>query len=266
MGDNETGQVSAAAAIIYENQYLPALFEEWCPLVVEAAQIQNGQHVIDVACGTGVLAIAAADRVGPEGTVAGIDINDGMLNLARLKSSRVDWHNAPAEALPFGDNKFNCAVSQFGLMYFDNQEAGLREMMRVLQPGGSLVVVVWDKPDNNPGFAAEEQLWQKTFGDAWADDTPFNLGSKKALQNLFNRSGITELEITTHQGTGRFDSIESWIHTGAKGWTEDDAISDEQLEGLLQTAEKDLADFKTAEGAVAFPTSAHIVSARKLGK
>ena len=263
MGDSETGQISEDAAKIYEEVYLPALFEEWCPLVVEAANIQKGHRVIDVACGTGALAITVSEHIGPEGTTVGIDINEGMLNIARSKSSSVEWLNASAEALPFDDDNFNCAVSQFGLMYYENQETALREMRRVLQPGGSLVVVVWDKLDNNPGLAAEEQLWQQVFGEEWADETPYKLGDKKLLENLFKNSGLTDIQIAIHKGTARFDSIESWIHTGAKGWTEDDAITDGQLELLLSSAEEELANFRTAQGTVTFPTSSLIVTASK---
>jgi len=261
MGDSETGQVSEDAAKIYEEVYLPAMFKEWCPLVVEAANIQKGHRVIDVACGTGALAITVSDHVGTEGTTAGIDINEGMLNIARSKSSSVEC--APAEALPFEDDNFNCAVSQFGLMYFENRENAIREMMRVLRPGGSLAVVVWDELEHNPGFAAENKLWQQVFGEESEDESPNKLGDKLVLENLFKSSGVTNVQITTHQGTARFESIESWIHTGAKGWTEDDAISDDQLRLLLKTAEEELASFRTVEGAVTFPTSAHIVTARK---
>ena len=263
MADSETGQVSEDAAKIYEEAYLPALFIEWCPLVVAAANIQKGHRVIDVACGTGALAITVSDHIGSEGTTVGIDINEGMLKIARSKSSSVDWINAPAEALPFEDDKFNCAVSQFGLMYFENQEKAIREMMRVLHPGGSLAVVVWDDLEHNPGFAAENKLWQQVFGEEEGDESPNKLGDKFILENLFKSSGVTNIQITTHQGTARFESIESWIHTGAKGWTEDDAISDDQLRLLLKTAEKELASFRTVDGAVTFPTSAHIVTARK---
>jgi len=263
MGDSETGQVSEDAAKIYEEVYLPALFKEWCPLVAEAANIQEGHRVIDVACGTGALAISVSSHIGTEGTAVGIDINEGMLNIARSKSSSVEWLNAPAEALPFEDDSFNCAVSQFGLMYFENQENAVREMMRVLRPGGSLAVVVWDKLEHNPGFAAEDKLWQQVFGEESADESPNKLGDKIILKKLFKSSGVTNVQINTRQGTARFESIESWIHAGAKGWTQDDAISDDQLKLLLKTAEKDLTRFRTVDGSVAFPTSAHIVTARK---
>ena len=100
-------------------------------------------------------------------------------------------------------------------------------------------------------------------GQVSEDESPNKLGDKIILKKLFESSGVTNVQITTRQGTARFESIESWIHAGAKGWTEDDAISDDQLKLLLKTAEKDLTRFRTVEGSVAFPTSAHIVAARK---
>jgi len=263
MGDNETGQVSGDAAKIYEEFYLPALFEEWSPLVVEATQMQKGHRVVDVACGTGALTIVVSEQIGPEGSVVGVDINEGMLNIAKTKAPQIDWQMAPAESLPFEDSSFDYAVCQFGLMYFENQNNALREMTRVLRPGGSLAVVVWDKLENNPGLAAEDQLWQQVFGEDAADEVPYNLGDIQVLKRLFTSSGIADAEIKTHSGTARFSSIENWIYTGVKGWTQDDAISDDQLEFLLNKAQKQLTSFETSEGTVAFPTSAHIVKARK---
>ena len=203
-----------------------------------------------------------AAQVGSTGKTAGVDINDGMLAVARSKSSLVEWFKAPAEKLPFGDDEFDTVVSQFGLMYFENQREAIREMARVLRPDGRMAVSVWDSLDNNPGLAAEEYLWQRVFDEA-VDETAYRLGDKNVLMRLFENSGIEDIRIETHAGTARFDSIEGWIHAGAKGWTEDEALSDEALRLLLDTAEKELTDFRTTGGNVAFPTSAHVVTAKK---
>lgn len=263
MGSNETGQISANAAEIYEEFYIPALFEEWSPRVIEAAQIQSGKRVVDVGCGTGVLTQMVAKRVGPEGVAVGVDINAGMLNIARKKAPGIDWRQAPAEALPLDGDSFDSVVSQFALMYFEDQQVALEEMMRVLRPGGNLTVVVWDKLEKIPGFAAEDQLWQKIFGDEAADEVPYSLGDQQVLQRLFASAGIFGAEIQTHRGTARFPSIEAWIYAGVKGWTQDDLIDDEHLELLLKEAEQILAGFLTAEGKVVFSAPAHIVTANK---
>ncbi len=262
MGDSETGQVSENAAKIYDAVYLPALFSEWCPLVIQSASVKPSDSVIDVACGTGALTIAVSNFLGPEGKSAGVDINSGMLDVARSKSSRVQWISAPAEKLPFPDHCFDCVVSQFGLMYFENQEAALREMLRVLKPNGSLAVAVWNTLENNPGLAAEEYLWHQVFGEE-IEEAPYRLGDTELLRKLFRKSGIKDIELQTLAGTANFDSVENWIHTGAMGWTEDEALTDEELTLLLDTAEKELSKFTTSQGKVSFSTSAHIVTTRK---
>lgn len=263
MRDNKTGQVTKDAAKVYEEFFLPALFQEWSPIVAEAAQIQNGYRVIDVACGTGALAISISDLVGPKGSVSGVDINDGMLNIASEKAPNIYWVNAPAESLPFEDTSFDCAVCQFGLMYFENREKALREMMRVLRPGGTLVFIVWDKLENNPGFAARNELWIQMFGDKAGDEIPYSLGEKKILKKLLEASDIFDAEINTRKGTARYSSIYDWMHTVTKGWTQDDVIDDDQFDLLLQKAQQVFSSFESPEGTVAYPTSAQIVTARK---
>ena len=123
-------------------------------------------------------------------------------------------------------------------------------------------MVAWDKLTNNPGLAAEEYLWQQLFGGE-IDQAPYCLGEKGVLEELFTSAGATDIQITTHAGTAHFESIETWIHTGVKGWTEEEAINGEQLELLTSTAERELTKFRTAAGNAVFPTSAHIVSVRK---
>lgn len=263
MGINETGQISANAAGFYEEFYVPALYEEWPLRVIEAAQIQSGQRVVDVGCGTGVLTQMVAEQIGPEGVVVGVDINEGMLDLAGKKAPEIEWRQAPAEALPLDGDSFDSVVSQFALMFFENQQGALEEMMRVLRPGGSLAVVVWDKLENIPGLAAKNQLWQQLFGAEAADEAPYSLGDLRVLQRLFASAGIPDAQIQSHQGTARFASIEDWIYAGVKGWTQDDSIDEEQLELLLKEANQQLAGFVTAEGRVAFSTLAHIVTANK---
>jgi ubiquinone/menaquinone biosynthesis C-methylase UbiE len=262
MGDSETGQVSENAAKIYEAVYLPALFSQWCPHVASAAGIRQKQTVLDVACGTGALTIYISELVGTEGNTVGVDNNDGMLDIARSKSSFVEWINAPAENLPFEDSRFDSVVSQFGLMYFENQEQAIREMIRVVRPRGSLAVAVWNSLDNNPGLAAEERLWQEVLGEA-VGEAPYRLGDKRVLERLFKNSGANNFQITTFEGIARFDSIRSWIHAGAKGWAQDEALSEAQLELLLGTAEEKLAEYRTAQDKVNFPLSGRVVTATK---
>ncbi len=259
MGDGSTGQVSDAAARIYDAVYLPALFQQWCAPLLASAEVSPGHRVLDVACGTGVLALALQQAVGTGGSVAGVDNNAGMLAVARSKSATIDWRPGAAETLPFANNCFDRVLCQFGLMYFENRVAAVREMLRVLRPGGRLTLAVWDGLANNPGLLAEEMLWQQLF-DEEIDEVPYSLGDRSALENLLRQAGVSDLRIETRAGLARFDSVRDWIHTGAAGWTDDDALDENELARLLATAERELRRFETAAGTVEFPISAHIVT------
>ena len=144
-----------------------------------------------------------------------------------------------------------------------DQQGALQEMLRVLRPGGNLAVVVWDKLENSPGYAAEDRLFQQVLGDEASDEQPYSLGDRQVLQQLFTRAGISEAEVRTHEGTACFPSIEDWIFADVRGWTIDDMIDDEAYQRLLNEARHALASFVTAEGTVAFPAPAHIVTASK---
>jgi ubiquinone/menaquinone biosynthesis C-methylase UbiE len=265
MKDSERGQVSKSAAEVYEEFFLPALFQEWPPRVISSAGVRSGHRVLDVACGTGVLARAVATQVGPTGSVVGLDANAGMLDVAARKSPHLEWRLGPAEALPFDDEAFDVVVSQFGLMFFDDRAAAVQEMARVLRRGGRLAVAVWDRLESSPGYAAVTALLQKLFGDEVADAmrAPFSLGDLAMLQPLFEGESLEDRRITTVRGAARFPSIQSWMYTDVKGWTLAEVLNDEQYQRLVAEAEKELQTFVTPDGSVLFDSPAHIVSARR---
>ena len=263
MDTREKGQVSRTAADVYEEFFIPALFAEWAPRVTDAAHIQPGQRVLDVACGTGILTRTVAKRIGAGGSVIGLDLNEGMLAVAARKAPEIEWCQGRAEALPFESDHFDAGVSQFGLMFFENRVVALQEMLRVLRPGGHLVIAVWDSLANTSGYAAMYDLLQRLFGDhiAHALHAPYQLGDREQLKALFSQAGLRKLvRITTYQGTARFPSLEAWIYTEIKGWVLADLIDDDQFELLRREAKQELSPYVLADGCITFNAPAHIVS------
>jgi SAM-dependent methyltransferase len=258
----ERGQVAADAAQVYERFFVPALFGQWPERLLEEAGVGAGDRVLDVGCGTGVLARAAASTVGATGYVAGIDPNPGMLSVARRAVEPVEWFEGAAEELRFEDGSFDRVLSQFALMFFEDRVAGLREMGRVLRPGGRVAVATWGSLDTTPGYAAMVDLLRPLFGEAAADalTAPFVLGDPDDLQGLL-RSEFDEVTVASHVGLARFDSIEAWVHTDIRGWTLADMIDDDQYTLLLAEAEHDLAGFITTSGTVEFAAPALIAVA-----
>jgi SAM-dependent methyltransferase len=253
-------------AEIYDRLFVPALFARWGPVVVEAAGVGPGQRVLDVGCGTGAATVAAADRVGPAGAVVGLDANPEMLAVARRKDAPVDWREGRAEALPFPDASFDAVVSQFAMMFFADATGAVREMLRVLRPGGRLAVAVCDAVENSPGYGALaatlDQLFGKAIGDAFR--APFVLGDPGLLGAIFAEGGAGDVAIARHDGTVRFASIAALVSTErACVWTLGGLLDDDQFARLLAEAERRLAPFVQPDGSVAFAMPALIATARR---
>jgi ubiquinone/menaquinone biosynthesis C-methylase UbiE len=259
MSDVDRGQVIASAAEVYDSFFVPALFGQWTDVVLDVGDVRAGHRVLDVGCGTGVLARAARKRVGAVGRVTAIDPNEGMLDLARRGEPAIEWHTGVAELLPFADSSFDRAVSQFALMFCTDPSQALAEIARVTAPDGRIALAVWDRFENNTGYARLAELIDRLFGPraAQALRVPFEMGDPGLLADIASR-GLAEPRVTSHGGTARFASLEAWLHTEVRGWTLADEIDDDGFTALLDAAAHDLDDLVGADG-VAFDVSALVV-------
>jgi SAM-dependent methyltransferase len=266
MTTSQCSKTGRDPAEVYDELFVPALFAQWGPRMAEAAAIEHGQHVLDVGCGTGVLACAAAERVGPKGRVVGLDPNDQMLAVARRKPTAVTWQLGQAEALPFDDASFDDVVSQFALMFFESRSTAVAEMLRVLRPRGRLAVAVWDSLERAPGYLALTRLLRELFGAdvAGAMYAPFSLGDRHELLRLLVTAGAADAEVQTQPGTASFVSADAMISTErACVWTLGGLLDEDQFAQLRQRAQGVLQPFVRSDGSVQFDCPAHIVSATK---
>lgn len=260
--DAERGQVNTAAAEVYDAFFVPALFGQFPESVLDHAGVGAGARVLDVGCGTGIVARAALRRVGTNGTVAAVDPNEGMLAVARRGGLPIDWRSGAAESLPFQDDHFDHTISQFAAMFFSDRAVALTEMARVTVGGGTVTVATWSGLDRAPGYEAMEAVIADELGDAAANAlrAPFVLGNVDDLRQLLMPIG-RNLRLDEINGAARFASIADWVHTEVRGWTLADLVDDDDEAALLARAERELASFVSADGTVAFPAPALVGTA-----
>jgi len=145
----EAWQLTGDAAELYERYVARHILGPWAPLLVDAARLAPGERVLDVACGTGVVARVAAERVGTAGQVVGIDLNAGMIRVARSlpppQGAPIAWFERSALDLGLADASIDVVLCQQGLQFFPDKPRAMGEMRRVLRRGGRLALSVWNK-------------------------------------------------------------------------------------------------------------------------
>ena len=273
MSQQAQWQVTGSAAEVYEKELVPAIFRPWAELVIDLADPQKGDRVLDVACGTGIIARMVADRVGPTGAVVGVDLNPGMLKVARTvwssgsrSGAQVEWQEASADKLPFPNASFDVAYCQLGLQFFADRPTALREMRRVLGSAGRLAVMVWGDLDESPGFAVLADALERHVGEAAAAimRAPFGLSNADQLEALVRNAGFQDVAIQQRVGTVRFPSPERLVLSYVAGSPLAGPVSladDAAREALITDAINALGEY-TSSTELAFPIAAHLLSAR----
>jgi ubiquinone/menaquinone biosynthesis C-methylase UbiE len=264
-------QVAGSAPEVYERELVPAVFGPWAPILIELADLKPGDRVIDIACGTGIVARIAAARVGPSGAVAGVDLNPGMLNVARSLKTRddaasVQWQEASADKLPFPDGSFDVAYCQLGLQFFADRPAALREMRRVLSTKGRLAVMVWCGIQESPGFEAFAEILERNISPAAATimRAPFGLSDVDELSRLVAAAGFRNITVQRRVGAVEFPSVERFVLSYVAGSplaSHVSQASDVARENL--TADSKLAlDKYIGNRGLSVPIAAHLLTAK----
>jgi SAM-dependent methyltransferase len=264
-GSVETFQLSLDAAEVYEEKFVPALFGEWAPHLIDIAGVALGHSVLDVACGTGVVARAAADRIGGDGRVVGLDINEGMLAVAQRLRQDIDWQQGDAANLPFPDASFNVVLCQASLMFFPDRARALREMARVVTGGGTIAVQVWASLDSQPGYGPFIDVAARHAGPEAIDllSAYWVLGDLDLVSALFEAADLEITATRTRVGTARFDSIDELVKTEVESTPLIDRISDDVYRSILEGSRTALKSFTPEGNKAEIPIHGHLISARK---
>ena len=254
--------MTETTADVFERLFLPAMAGPWARRVVDTAAIDAGEHVLDVACGTGAVAAEALARVGPEGKVVGIDRSPEMLAVARRKLPDLDLREGMAESLPFPDKAFDVVACQFGLMFFEDRRASLLEMRRVLRPEGRLVVAVWDSLSRTPGYATLTALVERHLGTEAGVPVraAFALGDVGLVWSLLEDACFSGVDVDAVETTTRFPSVEEWVEAEVRGWIGGE-FDEGEYAALMQDARESLAPYVQPDGAAEFAMPGIIATA-----
>jgi ubiquinone/menaquinone biosynthesis C-methylase UbiE len=182
----------------YERYFVPAIGRPWAEDLIEKAALRPGERVLDVACGTGIVARLAAERVGRDGAVARLDLNPGMIAVARAVAPPgvpIEFHQASAEAMPLPDGSFDVVLCQLGLQFMPDKPAALREMCRVLVPGGRLVLSVGGPTP--PAFAAMDEALARHISPGLSAfvQMVFSLHDPDEVRRLIGGAGFHDVEV-----------------------------------------------------------------------
>jgi SAM-dependent methyltransferase len=227
-----------------------------------------GQAVLDVACGTGFTARAAAARVGPTGRVVGADINPGMLQVAATRSAgllpTIQWHQASADDLPFPEAAFDAVVCQQGLQFFPDLQAAVTEAARVTRKGGRVAATAWSPLERSPYFEALFRAVEEIIGpQAGTLFTDAFGGSPDRVTAAFRAAGLGEVEAREVAADIRLPSIVEFVpgHLTATRWGV--AVADARPDGVELAAGsmvKLLATRTAPDGSVTAPFASLLVT------
>jgi len=185
----------SSAAETYERYFVPAMFVPWATILLRHASLRPGERVLDVACGTGIVARLAAPLVGSNGHVVALDLNQAMLAVARAQpapsGATITWQEGNAMALPAPDRSFDAVLCQHGLQFIPDRARAVSEMRRVLVPGGRALVIVLQALAGHPLFEALiTSVAHHLSLPISAVMTPFALCDADELRGLFISAGF----------------------------------------------------------------------------
>lgn len=198
----------------YERYFVPAIGAPLAAELVDLAGLRAGERVLDLACGTGVVTRLAAQRVGDAGAVAGVDINPGMLAVARSETPpgmAIEWYQASAEVLPLPDETFDVVLCQMGLQFFPDKEAALQETRRVLAPGGRLVMNLPGPTPPSLAILAEALARHVSPQSAAFVHQVFSLHDPDEIEHLLSDAGFREVEAQSSPKTLRLPAPQDFL-------------------------------------------------------
>lgn len=246
----------------YERLLVPLVFKPWGERLIQVAELQAGESVLDLACATGIVARLAAPHIGAAGAVTGLDLLPGMLGEARQHADpTISWVEGNAMEMPLPDASFDVVLCQQGLQFFPDKVEALVEARRVLKPGGRILLSVWRSIERSPGVAALQRALERHAPDT-APMLPigFSLSDADELRGYLTKAGFTDVRLTIEVGQARFSSVEDFLHRYLSALPIAGIIAGlpaERRAAIAADVNDSVGDYLDEEGLV-FPTEIHL--------
>jgi ubiquinone/menaquinone biosynthesis C-methylase UbiE len=263
-------QLDRSAPEAYERYLVPPIFVPWAERLVDRAEVRNGDRVLDVACGTGVVARRAATRIGDTGSVVGLDINEGMLaeaeKAAEAAQLNIELRAGNATELPFSEERFDVVCCQQALQFFDEPTAALKEMRRVQAPGGRVALSVWRPLEYHPGYVVLAEALEHHIGEEAGVmmRSPFPTWDNEKLRTLALGAGFDEVSVVLEIDSVRYPSIEAFVRREAASSPLAEPIgatSDDVRDALVSSVKDGLGEYIDDDGVV-FPMESSVLTLR----
>ena len=254
-------------ASIYETQLVSAIFEPLARVIVECARPEPGEHVLDTACGTGIVARLVAPRVGPSGRMVGLDYDSIMIEMARGLAPEIEWRQGDLQNLPFSDGSYDLVTCQQGLQYLPDPGAGLRQIHRVLRSGGRMVLATWSDMAKSPGHVLLFQALGATIGPERARPVAWSLAEEAQLLELVSKAGFVSVTTTIVLLQTRYPSARAFVEIVLKGSSkvtreELAQIPADRKEAFVNEVAVRLRDYETGN-ALTLPMETRVLTANR---
>ena len=268
MAEVERYQLARDAAQEYEQRTVQAVMQPHTTAIFDHVSLQDGDRVLDVACGTGIVTRIAVTRFSNIASIVGVDLNLNMLEIARAHTPAthipVEWREGDACMLPFPDHSFDVVLCQQGMQYIPDKLVALREMKRVLSPGERLVFTVWSTTHRHGAALADalrrhvsdEAATKMLAASAWSDA---DIIRKSVIDAGFD---AIEMEIVESQSrmSSSADSVRSYVESIASRYLSAHEIEESRI-ALAQDVSASLQAYRVGDEYI-MPSYAHLVQAR----
>ncbi len=244
-------------ADIFERLLVPAIFDRYARDLIERARpFGPSDRILDLGCGTGIVARILRDRLGGAARLTGLDINAGMLAKAKSIAPDIEWCEGNASALPFADRSFEVVLAQQVLQFVPDRQAALREIRRVLVPGGRLIASTWRPRSHQPLPDALGLIAEKHLGPG--NDKRWSLDGDE-LRALAETAGFIDLKLETVSLEERHTAFPVQASTAAAGYTN---IDPQVLAAIEAESKAVLARLTAATGEITNQSVTNVIVAR----